>query len=398
MNSNIAPPPPIARSCPEFVWLSAVNWEFPLVGRTRMLTEQWLGLGQSVHMVEKPSYRRLLEQATFQTKPEHVIRPWPNLARGGSAQEPRLAARLLRRQLAQRLDVKDAVALVVSPLWVPWLEHLPFRHIVYDCIDDVRVMTPDPKLRPLYTSWEERLIERASAVVTTTENLSERIRQQRPEVPVATIRNGCLADPFAQQADQAERPSDLPDNPERPLVGFVGALYEWIDWELIERVAEKRPEVDFVFVGPQRDSHRAPSRLEQRENVFFLGHRPYEAVPAYLSHFDLCWLPFKQDAISEAANPVKLYEYLAVGKPVVSTPVADMDSFEHQVDFGRSAEEVAELIRLGLVKTLSPHAIASGPGKATAERRAFAQRQDWRTRAGDYIDFIGDTLGRSTTQ
>ena len=393
MNAKRSPKGSITRSCPEFVWLSAVNWDFPLVGRTRMLTEQWLSVGQAIHMVEKPSYRRILERATFQAQPEHVIRPWPNLGGGAQEQEPRLAARLLRKQLSKRVDLENAVALVVSPLWVPWLEHLPFRHVVYDCIDDIGVMTPEPKLRPLYAAWEETLIERASAVVTTTDSLSDRIQEKRSEVPVTTIRNGCLADEFAIQADGATCPPDLPVETGRPRVGFVGALYEWIDWELIERVMEKRPEVDFVFVGPQRDSHRPPTGLAQRENIFFLGHRPYEAVPAYLSHFDLCWLPFKQDAISEAANPVKLYEYLAVGKPVVSTPVADMESFEHQVDFGRSAEEIAELIRLGLVKALSPRTIASGPGKAAAERRAFAQRQDWRTRAADYIDFIGSTLG-----
>ena len=386
-----------ARSCPELVWLAAVNWDFPLMGRTRMLTEQWLGLGQQVHVVEKPSYGRLRDRATFHPQPDHVIRPWPSLFAGRSERAPRLAAPLLRSQLAQRVNLENAVALVVSPLWVPWLERLPFRHIVYDCIDDVRVMTPSSELGPLYASWERRLIDRASAVVTSADSLAERVTRLRPDLPLATIRNGCPADEFARRADEAQRPSDLPHDEQRPQVGFVGALYEWIDWDLIERVSEKRPDVDFVFIGPEKESHPPLARLRKRENVHFLGPRPYDEVPAYLSHFDLCWLPFKQDAISEAANPVKIYEYLAVGKPVVSTPVADMESYERQVDFGRSAEEIAELIRVGLVKALAPASETPGPGSAALERRAFARRQDWRTRAADYIDFIGGTLGKAVS-
>jgi hypothetical protein len=71
-----------------------------------------------------------------------------------------------------------------------------------------------------------------------------------------------------------------------------------------------------------------------------------------------------------------------------------MESYERQVDFGRNAEEIAELIRLGLVKALAPLSQTPGPKSAVLGRRAFAQRQDWRTRAADYIDFIGSTLGR----
>jgi len=376
------------------VWLSAVNWDFPLMGRTRMLTDQWLEMGQSVQVVEKPSYRSLLEVGMLRATPDHVIRPWPNLGAGRTRSQPRLSARLLRSALERRAPLEESVALVVSPLWLPWLEHLPFRHVVYDCIDDVRVMTPSPELRPLYASWEKRLIERASAVIGANDTLTERILRRHPDLPTMTIRNGCPADDFARRADAAPRPVDLPRETERPLVGFVGALYEWFDWELIERVSEKRPELEFVLIGPQRDGHSLPPSLRKRENVHFLGPRPYHEVPAYLAHFDLCWLPFLRNGVSDAANPVKIYEYLAVGKPVVSTPVADMESYERQVDFGRNAEEMAELIRLGLVKALAPLSQMPGAQSAVLGRRAFAQRQDWRSRAADYIDFIGSTFGR----
>ena len=85
-------------------------------------------------------------------------------------------------------------------------------------------------------------------------------------------------------------------------------------------------------------------RAGQR-NVRVLGPRPYAHVPAYVQAFDVCWVPFDQSQVSRAANPVKIYEYLALGKPVVSTPVADTETFGGLVHVGRSADEIAALLR-----------------------------------------------------
>ena len=176
-------------------------------------------------------------------------------------------------------------------------------------------------------------------------------------------------------------PSDVPAG-RRPIVGFVGALYEWIDWTLIGEVVRALPDCDFVFVGPH-DGRSSTSALSGVDNATFLGARPHDRVPAYVQAFDVCWVPFDQSRVSRAANPVKIYEYLALGKPVVSTPVADTDSFEGLVRVGHDADEIVEHLRAALAE-----------GSAQADRRvAFARANSWDARAADYVSFTASLAG-----
>lgn len=377
------------------VTLSAVTWGFPLVGRSRMLTEAWVRAGVPTTFVQAPSYRGMLERLADPIGDDDdapVVRPWPvaparfwnvigqrRLRRG-----IRRRANGLRRRLDRVLDWDRSAALVVSPLWTPWLEVLPFRWVLYDCIDDLSVQTPRPNLAQLYRDWEEELIARADAAVVTATALDNDIRRRRGNLPVAQVRNGVDARRFQAQAAAAPRPADVP-NAGRSIVGFVGALYEWIDFDLIARVVRASPEFDFVFVGPS-DGRGDVARIALLPNAVFLGHRPYARVPAYVQAFDVCWIPFRSGRVAQSANPVKVYEYLALGKPVVSTPVADTDSFAGLVAVGRTAEEITDLLRA---------AVREPPADADA-RRAFAAANSWDARARQIVDFVASLDARPT--
>ncbi|MFQ5430865.1 MAG: glycosyltransferase, partial [Phycisphaerae bacterium] len=151
---------------------------------------------------------------------------------------------------------------------------------------------------------------------------------------------------------------------------------------LIRHAATHLPEADFVFVGPYGSSSEI-AQLESFKNVTFLGARAYDEVPAYVSTFDVCWVPFRVGGIAAAANPIKIYEYLALGRPVVSTPVADTDGFEGLVRVGRTAGEVTDLLR---------EALAATPAD-TDRRVAFARRNSWDDRAAEIVEFL-DALKR----
>lgn len=366
--------------------LAAVTWDFPLVGRTRLLTEAWRRAGQSATFVEMPhSWRSLIKGALRRNRsPSFVIRPlpprwparlWPRMSDRHLRRMMRAAARPLRRSLDRSIDWNAAAALVVSPMWTPWLEELPFQTVLYDCIDDLAVHVPDARLRRHYTHWEGELIDRADGAITTAAVLADAIRARRPDLPIATIRNGVDWPRFNAVYKATEMRGDRGPRP-RPIVGFVGALYEWIDWPLIRRAAAALPDFDFVLVGPHPAD--TPDRIKDRPHVRLTGPAPYAEVPEILRGFDVCWVPFRAGDIAAAANPVKIYEYLAMGKPVVTTEVADTDVFEGLVRVGRDADQIIAHLREA----------ATAPLEDRAARRAFARNNAWDRRADQIISFL----------
>ena len=213
------------------VSLSAVTWDFPLIGRTRMLTEAWQRLGTPTTFVQVPYLRTALQRilpGRRELEPVPVIRPWPTYPRrvwpliGTDRLHASIArrARALRRQLEAMVHLDGAVAVVVSPVWTPWLDELRFGRVVYDCIDEVSVHVPRAELAPLYERWESELIGRATGAVATAQRLEQTLHARRADLPTAVIRNGVDAERFTRLAESTPRPSDLPDG-RRPIVGFV---------------------------------------------------------------------------------------------------------------------------------------------------------------------------------
>ena len=369
------------------VSFSAVTWDFPLVGRTRMLAEAWGRSSQPTTFVQVPSIRTAIQRLRRhpgRSGAVEILRPWPTypftcwegFETSRLLNAVRRSARDLRRQLERRVRLRDSIAIVVSPVWTRWLDTLPFRAVVYDCIDDAGIHVPVPGLEPLYRDWEKDLVRKSCAAAASATPLVDHLRSLRRDLPIATIRNG--VDPgWIKRCEHADRrPHDLPSG-RRPIVGFVGALYDWLDWTLVQSVAERLPDVDFVFVGPR--SRRSRSDLLPRSsNVHLLGHRRYEDIPAYLRAFDVCWIPFKEDRITQAANPVKVYEYLAFGKRVVSTPLPDVESFQGFVSVGRSPAGIADVLSAELRS--SPH--------DSRDRVSFAKANSWDARASEYLCFL----------
>jgi hypothetical protein len=355
-----------------------------------MLAEAWAAEGREQRFVELVSPRARLRALAGRggPAPGYVLRPgfpgcapWWALPGGLREVRTRRAARALRRELERDLDLERAVALVVTPFWAPWLAELPFGRVVYDCIDVLDVQVPRPRLAETYRRWEEELLARCDGAVVTAEVLGDDLRARRPGLPVATVRNGVDDAWFQLRAAQDPRPAELA-GVDRPVVGFVGALYHWIDWALIDAVSAACPDLAFVFVGPH-DARGLPAALASRANVRFLGPRPYAHVPAYVQAFDASWVPFRTDAVGRAANPVKIYEYLALGKPVVSTAVADLAMFEGLVEHVDDVDQAVLALRA---------ALAEGDARA-GERRAFAARNSWRARVaelGRFLDGMDD--------
>ena len=226
------------------------------------------------------------------------------------------AVRALLDGLLQELSVENPVLWYYTPLALAFTDHLKGAPTVYDCMDELSAFAgADPAL----PARERELMARADLVFTGGRSLYEAKRGQHADVhafpsgvDVAHFApaRGALPDP----ADQAVIPY--------PRLGFYGVIDERLDQGLLAAVADLRPEMHFVLVGPPAKID--PAKLPRRPNLHYLGSKTYAELPAYIANWDAALMPFARNEATRFISPTKTPEYLAAGRPVVSTGIADV--------------------------------------------------------------------------
>lgn len=223
---------------------------------------------------------------------------------------------------------------------------------VYYCVDEYR------KFQGLDTdrieTAERELIDRADVVITTSDALWKSRRTERADTVL--IRHGVDFDHFASAwRESLAPPVDLADIP-KPIFGYFGLIHHWVDHALLAAVARLRPNYSFVLLG---DCKVDVSAIASLPNVYLLGRKPYDALPAYASAIDAGMLLFTQCEMTRHVNPVKMYEYLAAGLPVVSTPLPEANRFRGPIVIAKGAEKFAAACDYVLKRRdRSRHAIA----------------------------------------
>lgn len=285
---------------------------------------------------------RALANGSVEVRPNlHVVSTlvWLPLHRMTRLLPPRLLSTLVSRQYAKSLAkarrAAERLGIGSPAVWVSYPLPLDetddgWARVVYDCMDawgDFPDSLSDAKWRTQIVNAEKALLDRAELVFCSAAGLFESQRS-RSTGRVVLLRNGADIDHFAP----AERsvPSDIAEI-QGPIIGYVGAVAEWVDFELLGEVARLRPEWSIVLIGPSfkgrsMGDSRALSAIESIPNVHLLGPRPYEDVPAYVQSFSVATIPFKLNGLTRDTNPIKVYEYLAAGVPVVSTSLPEVES------------------------------------------------------------------------
>jgi len=156
----------------------------------------------------------------------------------------------------------------------------------------------------------------------------------------------------------------------KPIIGFHGLVQELIDFDMIDAIARERPTWSIVLVGRRNFDVVA---LPARPNIHYLGERPYADIPRYLKGFDVCLIPYRLVPRTLFANPVKLREYLATGKPIVSTPLPEVLAFGDLVEVASTASEFLVKIEVCLARQDAP----------SARRMAAVRDETWASRAAD---------------
>jgi glycosyltransferase involved in cell wall biosynthesis len=191
--------------------------------------------------------------------------------------------------------------------------------------------------------------------------------------------HGVDYDMFATAEQNPYKPEDLAHIP-RPIIGFFGAIDDHTsDIPFIEKLVDLLPEMSFVFVGKASSD---VGRLKNRKNAWLLGQKSYEQIPHYGKCFDVAIMPWRQNRWIEMCNPIKLKEYLALGKPIVSTPFSELQKYRDVVYEAKTPEEFADCIKKALVED-NPERVA--------KRRKKVQISTWESKAQMVISSLALT-------
>jgi len=226
------------------------------------------------------------------------------------------AQREMVDELLSAYSIDSYVLWMYSPMALGCACHLGPVATVYDCMDELSAFLHAP---PTLRERERELFERADLVFTGGRSLYEAKRQQHAAVHCfpSSIESAHFARARAAQPDPADQAA-LP----RPRLGYFGVIDERIDLELIAGVADARPDWQLVMVGPVVKI--SADSLPRRPNIHYLGQKPYGELPAYIAGWDLAIMPFARNDATRFISPTKTPEYLAAGKPVVSTSIRDV--------------------------------------------------------------------------
>ena len=249
------------------------------------------------------------------------------------------------RKIMRRHGFGDETVLwCYSPSSCDIAEHLPHRALVYDCVD--RHSAYKGHITPAVVDRMERdLAKPADQVFATAVGLAETLEQINPTTKM--IPNGAAYEIFSRvqaEKDTLPCPADMKDLP-HPVFGFVGMLQECIDYALIQKLAQARPDATIFLIGrtlPGVDL----THLRKYPNIVFHGLVPQPELPAYLAQMDVCLNVFRAGALSRDVSPLKFYEYLATGKPVVSTrEPLQVEDFADVVYIGARRGRVPRTVR-----------------------------------------------------
>jgi UDP-galactopyranose mutase len=350
---------------PDLIVFSHLRWNFVYQRPQHLLSR--LAARRQVIFIEEPVLDESAAPHWEQNAPEPnvlVCRPHTPVRNPGFSDEQIPALSALLQELVAKESLRDYVVWFYSPMALPLTRVLLPQATVYDCMDELSAFLNAP---PQLLQREAELLAGADVVFTGGPSLYRAKKDRHPNIhcfpsSVDAKHFGQARAGLAETADQAALP--------RPRLGYFGVIDERIDAPLLDALARAHPEWQLTLVGPIVKID--PAVLPRRLNIHYFGQRDYAQLPAYLTGWDVCLLPFARNAATRYISPTKTLEYMAAERPIVSTPITDV------------AESYGEIVYLGD----TPEAFVAACEKAlaaseaerscrTAKMRAVLARTSW---------------------
>ena len=257
---------------------------------------------------------------------------------------------------ARELGFERTWLWLYNPLYIQTIETLAPERVIFDLVDDLEAYQKRAHSRPTMRASIEGALRRADLLFTTSPLLAHKYAPLTSTRTMHVVPNGVRGEWIERSASVPEDLRELP----RPWIGFIGAIFCYLDYDLLVATARAFRHGTLVMVGPIEDAAGA-ERLAAEPNVAMLGPRPQDRVPEYAGVFDVCLSPFKAGDVRRAVNPLKIYEYLAAGRPVVSTPLESLadEPIARWLRFAEGEEAFVNAVRDAVASHSSPELVAA---------------------------------------
>lgn len=247
---------------------------------------------------------------------------------------------------------------------------------LYDITDDWTKFSGNQSQLDLITSQDATLCKSCDHVIVCSQQLFDDKAELVDLVRLHLIPNGVHVEHYESVANTSLPAHKIAENWTKPVFGYTGTIHgDRVDVSLIVAVAQAYPLATIAMVGPNLLDRAEQQLLDRFSNIVFTGSQPYTDLPDIMRAFDVCMVPHRVTPFTESLNPIKLWEYLAAGKPIVSTNVAGFRDFANLVFVSRTHEE--------FVKELS--AALTTDKSSSRDRQAVAQQHSWDSRVDDVL-------------
>jgi glycosyltransferase involved in cell wall biosynthesis len=269
-----------------------------------------------------------------------------------------------------------------KPNMIDFLERVPAQLSIYHVVDEYSGYgSPSKAQRQKLLDKEAELLRSVDVAIVVTPSLHALKLAHNPNIHLVPN----AADYSAYSSCEIAAPGDM-KNIRKPIIGYTGLIAARLDLEMLIAAAEARTEWSFVFVGSVNDENCRTqlTRLRNLGNVYFLGQKSVVDTPSYVKRFDVCTIPYLTNLRAQHASPLKLYEYAAASKPIVSTDFAAAREFGGNIELVQNANEFIEAC--GRCLDIDP------TSASIVENRCFAAENTWEKRVEQVSDIINSYL------
>ncbi len=282
------------------------------------------------------------------------------------------------KKTALDLNFGDFVVWSFYPFVAPYWQSLGQKLTVFDAVDNWLLHSSYDKYKAKLQEAYDVIKNDTDLIFTVSNNLLTFFDNQ-PNV--YWIPNGVDVKHYNQKFSLVNR--DIADIP-KPIIGYIGVIQEKVDIDLVKYLARQNPKKSFVLVGPVwNEQDRAKTELDKEDNVYFLGYKKYSEAPMYIQQFDVGIIPHKQEAFAASTNPMKMYEYLACGKPVVTSQGAGTENISDMLAVAESHEDWHDKIN---------EALKNNSQEVKVSRQEFVKQYSWLNTVNKMMDLINNKL------